>query len=997
VRTPTSLHRVLVVLALGGVALLPAPAAGQLVLPGLESDSAVELPVVEDPSELVIRSLQDVEEAFTRRLERQQDQTRWHLERLEVRQAGVRADRQRLVKRRRELLRTGGPERRQAVADLLARNRSLEELLERISEARASHEAALLDGITQARRLVIEAGGMLPLEEANTTEAIDVFVEELRVRAIRARSRLEATEADLINARARLEEYRELLDAARRVLIEQEPELPEIVEIAARRADDPDPAAAERDPEDAPDLPPVDLEDVEGVEDVEGEQVEAPVPEEPPPLSDAERELLELKEELLRNDVTRLERQVELDRIRERTAEVAAEVAALPSPVVRLQLDRWETWRQDVAAREQGGLLNKSTGLFDAKVYEQAIAHTRDLLADRERVRADVLSRLQAKRPEGTGPTSPGGLLFGVLLLGILLTVLARRISPPLLGWRPRDQGDALARAALLAALPVLPASGVCALLAWTDALPSALLALFTFGAIAPVTAAVVVAVADHLFRPRGATTVGASRYLRSLVRFGTGLASLVLVVASALPLLGYPTVVRARMGQLLIGLLVVNWVLLTIQRQALLEVIGANGSPKEIGILRTGIRRLYQVFAAGPVIVYGLHALGYWNLAGFLVRGGLITLGVLLLAPWFYSRTAALLKAALGYPNGGGWLALSKEGARAAARTIAPLLMLVFVFVTLSLIASGWGYGDLFGNLKSALTWPLLTVGGSRISGGSILLLGGIVSATFLVSRWVVALLQAHVYPLYDLDKGMRATVDTLTRYTIMALGTIGGLDAVGVGTGVITVFAGVIGIGLGFGSQTLMANFISGVILLVARPVSVDSVIDVGGIVGRVVRISSYATVIRTLDNHTVIVPNSEILNSHVVNWSIDNPHVRLNLGVGVAYGSDTKLVRKLLLQAAEEHPQILAAPGPMVRFDDFGDSALVFTLLPWTWDLDGRYIIASDLRFRIDELFAEHGVEIPFPQQDLHIRGGDGTVQLSPIEIAAKRGWDVRPDAE
>ncbi len=991
---PPSLRRLVLLIALGAVALFPGSAAGQLVIPGLESEGAVELPVAEDPSEILVRELTEVEESFSRRLERDQDQARWHLERLEARRAAIQADRQRLVKRRRELLRTGGPERRRAVADLLSRNQALEELLERISESRASFEAALLDGVTEARRLMIEAGGRLPFDANDTTEDVDERIEELLVRAKRAEARVTATEADVVAATAKLEEYKALLDAARRVLIEQEPEIPDIPEITTRRPLDDQPAEEPpADPEEAPDPPPdVGL----GIlDDVDDEQVVEPAPPEPPPLSDAERELLELEEELLRTDVTRLERQVELDRLRERTAEVAREIAQLAGPVVDLQLGRWRAWREDVAAREKGGLLNVTTSLLGPAVYRVAYDHAAALVADSDAVEDAVLGRLQAERPAGTGPTSPRGLLLGVLLLGILLTVLASRLRPLLTRWHPRDRGDELARASLLASLPVLPASGVCALLVWTDALPAALLALFTFGAIAPVTAAVVVAVGDHLFRPGGGTTGGASRYIRILVRFGTGLASVVLVVAAILPVLGFPPAVRSRVGELLIGLIVLNWVLLSIQRQALLEVIGANGDPREIGVLRAGIRRLYQAFAAGPVVVYMLYALGYRNLAAFLVRGGLITLGVLLLAPWFYSRMAQLLKAALGYPNGGGWLALTKDGSRAAVRTIAPLMMLLFLFVTVSLIASGWGYGDLTGNLVNALTWPLLKVGGSRISAGSVLLLGGIVSATVLVSRWVVGLLQAHVYPLYDLDKGMRATVDTLTRYTIVALGTVGGLDAVGVGSGVITVFAGVIGIGLGFGSQTLMANFISGVILLIARPVSVDSVIEVGGIVGRVVRISSYATVIRTLDNLTVIVPNAEVLNTHVVNWSIDNPHVRLNLVVGVAYGSDTDLVRKLLLQAAEEHPQILSDPPPVVRFDDFGDSALTFTLLPWTWDLDGRFIIASDIRFRIDELFAEQGVEIPFPQRDVHIRAGDGTVQLGTVEIAGKHGWEVRED--
>jgi small-conductance mechanosensitive channel len=118
---------------------------------------------------------------------------------------------------------------------------------------------------------------------------------------------------------------------------------------------------------------------------------------------------------------------------------------------------------------------------------------------------------------------------------------------------------------------------------------------------------------------------------------------------------------------------------------------------------------------------------------------------------------------------------------------------------------------------------------------------------------------------------------------------------------------------------------------------------------------------------------------------------------LVVGVAYDSDTTLVRKLLLRAASEHPQVLPDPPPIVRLDDFGDSSLTFTLLPWTWDLDGRFVIASDLRFEIARLFAEHGVEIPFPQRDLHIRSGDGSVRLETLEIAKAKGWEVRPDPE
>ena len=340
---------------------------------------------------------------------------------------------------------------------------------------------------------------------------------------------------------------------------------------------------------------------------------------------------------------------------------------------------------------------------------------------------------------------------------------------------------------------------------------------------------------------------------------------------------------------------------------------------------------------------------------------------------------------------DGGGWLALEPDGAKAAYQTVAPLILFGVGGVSLVLIAAGWRSGEKLGTLGSLITRPFVEVGGSHVSVGSVLLFAVTLVVTLLVSRQVTRLLHAAIYPLYDVDKGMRATLDTLARYLVLVTGVVVGLDVVGVGIGFLTVFAGIIGIGIGFGSQTLANNFISGLILLFARPVAVDDVIEVNGLNGRVVRISAYATVVRTLDNLNVVIPNSDLVSGQVVNWSVDDPRVRLSIVVGVAYGSDVPLVKRLLLEAADADPRVLRRPKPLVRFDDFGNSALTFTLLPWTAEPDLRFQIASAIRMRVDGLFREHGVEIPFPQQDVHIRAGDGT-----LAIAMERGLEVQ-DAE
>jgi small-conductance mechanosensitive channel len=184
--------------------------------------------------------------------------------------------------------------------------------------------------------------------------------------------------------------------------------------------------------------------------------------------------------------------------------------------------------------------------------------------------------------------------------------------------------------------------------------------------------------------------------------------------------------------------------------------------------------------------------------------------------------------------------------------------------------------------------------------------------------------------------------------------------------------VVGGALALGIGFGSQAIVSNFISGLLLLAERPIRTGDLIEVSGVVGTVDSIGLRSTRIRTADNFHIIVPNSSFLETNVVNWTHEDPDIRLRVIVGVAYGSPTRKVEELLLLVANEHPRCLRHPAPVVNFRDFGDSALSFEVRFWIrYDArTDRTAIQSDVRYRIDELFREHGITIAFPQMDVHL---------------------------
>ncbi len=275
-----------------------------------------------------------------------------------------------------------------------------------------------------------------------------------------------------------------------------------------------------------------------------------------------------------------------------------------------------------------------------------------------------------------------------------------------------------------------------------------------------------------------------------------------------------------------------------------------------------------------------------------------------------------------------------------------------------------------------------------SKIVAGFILLFIG-----FLLSRWLSRWLGTRLLPRMGVNESATAAFQSIAFYCLVATFTMMALQLVSVPLTVFTFFGGAIAIGVGFGSQNIVNNFISGLILLAERPIRVGDTVELAGFRGRITQIGARSTRVLTADNLEIIVPNSTFLESNVINWTLTDSQIRTAVVVGVAYGSPTREVARLLRRAAEEHGQVLATPEPVVRFTDFAESSLVFELQVWIHlrSIAERARIESDLRFRIDNLFNEAHIVIAYPQRDVHI----DSQRPIPIRLVASEAADNSTD--
>lgn len=241
------------------------------------------------------------------------------------------------------------------------------------------------------------------------------------------------------------------------------------------------------------------------------------------------------------------------------------------------------------------------------------------------------------------------------------------------------------------------------------------------------------------------------------------------------------------------------------------------------------------------------------------------------------------------------------------------------------------------------------------------------------LLARGVRRLLLNYILDKTPLDLSVRHAVATSAQYLIVIVGFLLLLQsAAEIDLTMLGLVAGGVGVGVGFGLQNIANNLISGFFILFERPIKVGDRIEVGEVHGHVVHIAARATTVRTNDNIDIIIPNSSFTSFNVINWSHGDQRVRFRIPVTVAYGSDARLVERLLLEVAEENENVLKEPSPRVVFWAFGDSALEFQLRVWTTRmLHRRGVFFGQLNLAIYEKFQEHGVRIPFPQRDLHLK--------------------------
>ncbi len=272
---------------------------------------------------------------------------------------------------------------------------------------------------------------------------------------------------------------------------------------------------------------------------------------------------------------------------------------------------------------------------------------------------------------------------------------------------------------------------------------------------------------------------------------------------------------------------------------------------------------------------------------------------------------------------------------------------------------------------LFNFLNSPVINLGNSDYSALQLLFLLGLTVGLWFAVSSVTRLFKSYVLGRTGADLRVQEVVAVLMQYILTFLGLIVLLQIWGLDVGSLAILASVLGVGIGFGVQNIANNFISGLIITFERPIQVGDFVKVNDLMGTVERIGARSTEICTLDQVTIIVPNSRFLETEVINWTHSNPISRLKIPVGVAYGSNVEKVQMALLEAANSHPEVLLQPQPQVWFQGFGESALNFDLLVWTGDPKKQFKVKSDLNYRIEASLRRYEIEVPFPQRDLRVR--------------------------
>ncbi len=295
----------------------------------------------------------------------------------------------------------------------------------------------------------------------------------------------------------------------------------------------------------------------------------------------------------------------------------------------------------------------------------------------------------------------------------------------------------------------------------------------------------------------------------------------------------------------------------------------------------------------------------------------------------------------------------------------------IVIFFLAFAGIMAIWGFFDNTWHAVSSIMSYGFSIQDTKITVGSIIW-AIILFYLVICSSWTVrTVLETDYYPKKNIEPGVGISINRLIYYSFICLALAIAMCILGISFQSLTVIIGALGVGIGFGLQNIVNNFASGLILLFERSIKVGDIVVVGGTWGTVKHLGLRATVIQTFANAEMIVPNSDLVASTVNNWTMTNRRTRFSINVGVAYGTDPNKVKKILLELASAHKNVLKDPAPAVVFSEFGDSSLNFELRCWVSDINNHWSTQDDLMYEVDKKFKENNIEIPFPQRDLYIK--------------------------
>lgn len=378
-------------------------------------------------------------------------------------------------------------------------------------------------------------------------------------------------------------------------------------------------------------------------------------------------------------------------------------------------------------------------------------------------------------------------------------------------------------------------------------------------------------------------------------------------------------------------------------------------------------VKRLWGIF---PAIILVSGITGYDQFA-IMIYSTLLSSVIVGLVVWMlYLMHLGLLEMTLNILP----FSLLKDNTKFIIEGLRPILIWLHLFILVIIQCVIW---DVYPTVNVAVDKIVdlgFNLGGLHVSPKFVFTVVFVFYGALLASRAVQVVLLKRILPRYKVERGVQLSITRLVHYAIVTVGFFIMLKVLGFQLSQLTLLGGALGVGIGFGLQAIVSNFVSGLILLFERPLKVGDTIQVGAEWGEVKQLGLRATIIETFDNAEIVVPNSDLITGQVTNWTLANRKVRVKVPVGVAYGTDVTKVLEILIGCGKANPMVLDKPQPNALFLAFGASSLDFELRVWIPEFLDKLQVLSDLNQDIDNEFALNGIEIPFPQSDLHLRSVD-----------------------